>query len=126
MDLRAFLRHEGGEGFLATINAKGEIDVVPAARPRKEGEGVLRFERIDLPSYRNLAKNPRATYIYDAGGLQGIRLYLEKTGEEPGGPQRDPVRARAEALTGTSGPNRHVVYFRILRHAPLASADWVG
>ena len=30
MDLRGFLAHAEGDGFLATINEKGEVDVAPA------------------------------------------------------------------------------------------------
>jgi hypothetical protein len=126
VDLRGFLAHADGDGFLATINEKGEVDVAPADRPRFESGGLLRFERIDAATYRNLLKNPGATYVHDEGGYRGVRAYLEKTSESLEGPQRDPVRARAEAMAGTAGPNRHVVHFRVIRCLPLASADRVG
>ena len=98
MDVKAYFSRVKGRGFLATADAAGEVDIAVYSRPRVLEDGTLVFGMADRLTHANLTENPHAVYAFHEGAFRGVRLFLEKIGEEEDGPLLDDVRARAAGL----------------------------
>jgi hypothetical protein len=121
MDWREYFQGQTGKGFLATADDAGQVNVAVFSRPHVLPDDVFAFGMADRLTYANLQRNPFAAYAFVESGYAGVRLYLEKIGEEDRGPLLEEIRARAERLVGPGAGSqiRRVVFFRLLKHLPL-------
>jgi hypothetical protein len=115
MNLAEYFENNQGTGALATSNKGGIVDVAVYSKPHVLGRNKVAFVMRKRLSRRNLKSNPRAAYMYTLKGkaTDGIRLYLEMTGEE-----RDPnivlsMRRRKTPLA--QGEELYLVYFKVTR-----------
>lgn len=124
MNWKEYFDAARGQGFLATANGAGEVDIAIYSRPRVLADGSLVFGMADRLTHANLRENPHATYAFHEGGFAGVRLFLEKVGEEEEGDLLDAIRARADELVGP-GVGRAVCFavrFRVTRSLPLVGS----
>ncbi len=84
MNLRDYFEQAEGFGILATADAQGHVDAAVYARPHVRDDGSVSLVMLDRLSHHNLQSNPCAAYLFleNGGRYQGVRLFLEKTGEE--------------------------------------------
>lgn len=84
MNLKEYLSTHQGKGFLATASREGKVDMAVYSRPHVLDDGTLAFIMRDRLTHTYLQENAFATYAFleDGGGYNGIRLFLEKTGED--------------------------------------------
>ncbi|MBI5013875.1 MAG: pyridoxamine 5'-phosphate oxidase family protein [Deltaproteobacteria bacterium] len=94
------------------------------SRPRVMPDGTLAFGMTDRLTHANLQENPFAVYAFMKRGFAGVRIYLEKVGEEGAGPVLDEIRSRADAVVGagTGEQVQFLVLFRVRKHLPLVGA----
>ena len=121
MDWNQYFENHRGTGFMATANKDGEVDISVYSRPRVMEDGTLAFGMTDRLTHSNLQDNPKAVYAFQERGFQGVRIYLEKTREEPSGAGLEEVRRRADQIVG-SGTGEQVdflVCFRVTRYLNL-------
>ncbi len=84
MNLADYFEQTEGVGILATADAQGHVDAAIYARPHVRDDGSVSLIMLDRLSHHNLQSNPCAAYLFleNAGRYQGVRLFLEKIGEE--------------------------------------------
>lgn len=106
-----------GVGFLATAGRGGEVNIAVYSRPKVLRDGTFAFGMTDRLTHANLQENPHAVYAFLQRGIQGVRLYLEKVGEEDQGPVLEEIKARADAIVGagTGDQVTHLVRFRLAK-----------
>jgi len=121
MDLKTYFENARGQGFLATAGCDGEVDIAVYSRPRVLEDGTLVFGMTDRLTHAHLAENPHAAYAFHEGRFQGLRLFLEKVGEETEGPLLEEIRARADEVVGpgVGAAVRYAVRFRVCKILPL-------
>ena len=121
MDLEQYFEAAHGIGVLATANADGNVDVAQYAKPHFIEDGSIAFIMSHKLSYNNLLSNPRCAYIFietgeNKSGSGGVRLYLEKTGEEQ---DQDKIIALRRKNSDNLDSNRSIVYFNVERTRAL-------
>ncbi len=123
MNWREYFEQNNGQGYLATADKEGRVNIAPYFRPEVLEDGTLAFAMSDGRSYENVSENPHATYAFNEGSYKGVRVYLERRDETDSGVLLDKLKARADAevLPGTSKYLEHVVVFRIMRHDALTN-----
>lgn len=121
MDLKNYFKNASGMGFLATANAKGEVDIAVYSRPTVMDDGTLACGMADRLTHANLSQNPHAVYAFHEGSFRGKRLFLEKVREETEGTLLDGIRKDADRMVGPGVGNlvKYVVYFRVTKELPL-------
>lgn len=122
MKLQDYFEENSGRGILSTADRDGNVDAAVYASPHiLENEQVAFIMRERL-SHKNLEENPRAAYLFmkDGKGYSGLRLYLEKTGEECDTPRVEELRKRKRSCEEDEelGP-KHLVYFKVTKILPL-------
>jgi hypothetical protein len=123
MDWKEYFTETNGEGYLATADAQGRVNIAPYLRPEVLEDGTLAFGVSDSRTHDNLEENPHATYAFNEGGYRGVRLYLKREGETDSGVLLDRMRDRAEAeiLPGSGKHIQQVVTFRLEHHDELTN-----
>ena len=121
MDWKDYFEKKSGMGFLATSNSKGDVDIAVYSRPKVMEDGTLAYGMADRLTHANLQENPRAVYAFNEGGFQGVRIFLEKVGEETEGQMLDAIRQEADRVVGPGIGDlvKQVVYFRVTKDLPL-------
>ncbi|MFC1541734.1 pyridoxamine 5'-phosphate oxidase family protein [Candidatus Latescibacterota bacterium] len=117
MDLEQYFDAAHGIGVLATADADGNVDAAQYAQPHFMENGSIAFIMSHKLSYNNLQTNPRCAYIFIETGEKksdsgGIRLYLEKTGEEH---DQDKVNALRRKNRDNLNSDRSIVIFNVER-----------
>jgi len=125
MDLKEYFEKHSGTGVLSTADAAGNVDAALYAKPHFMDDGTIAFIMNDRLSHRNLQENPKAAYLFiDSGGRrEGIRLYLEKTGEEENPDLVEKLRRHGKSGTDSPGKKLFLVYFRIDKTRPLVDPE---
>lgn len=84
MNLKDYFADKKGTGVLATADRHGRVDAAIYATPHFMDDGSLAFVMRERLTYANLRENNYATYLFreDGPGYKGVRLFLEKVGEE--------------------------------------------
>jgi hypothetical protein len=91
-------------------------------RPHVIDEETVAFIMADHQSYKNVASNPRATYLFvkDGKGYVGKRLYLTKVREETDAAKIQALRRRkTPACDVAEDEARSLVFFHIEKTRPL-------
>jgi hypothetical protein len=122
-DLRVYFDSVKGFGVLSTADAQGRVNAAVFGRPRFLQDGSLAFIMPDKKTHANLGENPCAHYLFreDGPGYKGVRLALEKTGEETDTELLRSLRRR-ESRAGEEG-RRWLVRFRVAGRLPLVGAE---
>ncbi len=121
MNWKDYFNENNGDGYLATADDSGVVNIAPYFRPEVLDDGDLAFGMSDSRTYTNVSASGHATFAFNEGGFKGVRLYLEKSGETDAGLVLEKLKARADAevLPGTGDYLKHVVVFKIARFEPL-------
>jgi hypothetical protein len=123
MDWKDYFSNTNGKGFLATSNARGEIDIAPYSKPRVLPDGTFVFGMADRLTHTNLQENPRAVYAFaEERGWNGRRFYLYRTKEETSGsPMLEEIRKITDQCVhpGAGKLIKFVVHFRVDSQLPL-------
>ncbi|NIQ96360.1 MAG: pyridoxamine 5'-phosphate oxidase family protein [Desulfuromonadales bacterium] len=84
MQLKDYFEKTDGIGVLSTADAGGRVDAAIYSRPHVMEDGTVAFVMRDRLSRHNLLENPSAVFLFveEGRGYKGLRLFLEKTGEE--------------------------------------------
>lgn len=123
MNWKNYFNETNGDGYLATADPTGVVNVAPYFRPEVLDDGGIAFGMSESRTYQNVQSNGHATFAFNEGGFKGVRLYLEKTEETDAGLVMEKLRARADAevLPGTGAHLKHVVVFKVAKFEPLTS-----
>ena len=116
MTLKEYFNNTRGTGVLATADSEGRTDAAIYSRPHIMDDGSLAFIMRERLSLKNLQSNPYATFLFmeQAAHLNGIRLFIKKTGEDT----NDELISRMTRRNLTpeedkaAGP-KHIVYFSL-------------
>jgi len=121
MNLSEYFESTKGTGILATADRAGNVDAAVYARPHVIDEETVAFIMNDRLSYRNVADNPKAAYLFleEGAGYKGKRLYLTKTKEATDPKLIDSIRRRSVPKYGDAESTKYLVYFRIDKTRPL-------
>ena len=64
MNAKEYFSTVNGKGFLATSNAKGEVDIALYSRPIVQENGQFVFGMTDRLTHANLQENGKAVYAF--------------------------------------------------------------
>lgn len=125
MNLEEYFNNIEGLGVLSTADAEGQVDSAIYATPHVIDPQTIAFLMRPRTSYHNISQNPKAAYIFieKSAGYQGVRLYLEKSGEET---NPDDISKIRRSHHGGDESQARIVYFKVIRTRPLvgdAEAD---
>jgi hypothetical protein len=122
MDLIEYFKNKKGFGFLATADARGNVDGAPYSKPHFEDSRTVTFIMADRLSHWNLQSNPHAAFIFkEDGRFDGKRLFLTKVKEE----QDDDLINRLmkeyhpDWFEAYKDKKKFLVYFKIEKVLPL-------
>ncbi|NTU59636.1 MAG: pyridoxamine 5'-phosphate oxidase family protein [Deltaproteobacteria bacterium] len=123
-DWKSYFSQLEGQGYLCTADTKGVVNAAPFARPRVQPDGTWAFGLTDRRTGRNLAENPHALYLYDAGGYRGCRATLELDRFAEEGELLEQVRTSADHIVGpgAGAAVKRVAFFRVAAVRPLVGA----
>ncbi len=84
MTIQEYLQSVTGKGILSTADSSGKVNAAIYAKPQVMENGQLAFIMRERLTYHNLQANPFANYLFieDGDGYKGVRLFLEKVGED--------------------------------------------
>jgi hypothetical protein len=123
VDWKRYFGNAKGQGFLATADRRGVVDIAVYSRPHALDDGTLAFGMTSRLTHRNTVENPYAAFAFveEGAGYSGVRLYLERVGEEGSGPLLKAIRSHAEQVIGPGAASEvaHVVIFKVKKHLPL-------
>jgi len=116
MDLKELFQ-QPGLGVMATVSKDGCVNTAVYARPHVIDEQTMVWGMTDGRTYRNIAENPQASFLFKASGpgFKGIRLTLELVKTEESGPMLEKIRANADTTVGpgTGVAVTHAVWFTV-------------
>lgn len=122
MTLREYFSSNRGRGIISTADKDGNVNAAVYATPHIMEDGQIAFIMRDRLTHKNIVENPKAAYLFiaDGPGVDGIRLYLEKTAEEQDSPKLEELRRRksSEREEAEMSP-KYLVYFRVTKILPL-------
>jgi len=118
MNLKDYFSQAQGLGVLATSDANGHVDVALYATPHIVDENTIGLIMRPRRSLDNIQKNPQAAYLFieKTEGYKGVRLYLEKSGQE-----NDPEKIHQLRRSHHGGDEERatLVYFSVTEVRPL-------
>jgi len=78
MEIKQYFERTKGNGFLATADENGIIDIAVYALPYFIDDATVGFLTSDQSTINNLEHNPHATYFFNESGKEfaGKRLFL--------------------------------------------------
>ena len=112
-----------GIGIMATDGADGSVNTAVYARPHVIDEATLVWGMTDGRSFRNVSKNPHASYLFKQSGpgFSGVRLRLELIRTEQGGDMLASIQNNTNRVVGPGAGKvvTHAVWFRVVEVRPL-------
>lgn len=129
MEWKKYFEEHTGFGVLCTADAGGRVNAAVYARPQCFDDGTVGFIMPDRLTHSNLQTNAHATYLFrqdpaaDGRSYDGVRIYLEKVGEDDDQERIAGLRRRAY---GDARDGRHLVIFSIVKELPLVGAGSPG
>lgn len=126
MELQHYFDSHQGLGILSTADSQGLVDAAVYARPQVMADGRLAMIMRERLTYSNLQQNPYAVYLFveNSPGYQGVRLYLQKVGEDddPQLLQQLTRRTLTPEEDAAAGP-KHILYFRLEKTLQLIGGE---
>lgn len=129
MKLKDYFQQNKGRGIISTADASGNVNAAVYATPHFIEDDQIAFIMRDRLTHKNIGENSKAAYLYliEGGGISGVRLYLEKTGEEENSARIDELDRRKKSCAEEEELSpRFLVTFRITRILPLIGAGDPG
>lgn len=112
-----------GWGVLATAGADGGVNTAVYAAPHVVGDDRVAWGMTEGRTRRNLAENPKASYLFVEGDgwRKGVRFSLVLEEVVTKGPLLEKIRQRAAATAGptAAGAVKYVAIFRVAGTRPL-------
>jgi len=122
MNLKEYFSNTRGNGILATADNTGRTDAAIYSRPHIMDDGSLALIMRERLSYNNLQSNPYASFLFieHEAHLNGLRLFMEKTGEDTNEEliSRMTRRNLTPEKDKAAGP-KHIVYFSLKKALKL-------
>ena len=122
MNLNDLFNHEG-YGVMATAAADGTVNSAVYARPHKGEGGELVWGMTEGRTWRNLAENPHASYLFMIGGRgwSGVRLKLKLKELRDSGEMLDLIRRETARIVSPEAAQavKHAGYFEVEEVRPL-------
>jgi hypothetical protein len=119
----AHLFSHDGLGVMATASADGSVNTAVYARPHIMGDDTLVWGMTDGRTYRNISRNPRASFLFKIAGpgFNGLRLALELLRTEEEGELLEQIRKRTDEVVGqgAGASVTHAAWFRVVETRPL-------
>lgn len=112
MNIEQYFDEKKGVGILSTASGEGVVNSAVYARPHVLEGGQVAFIMRDKLTRANLLENGSANYLFieHEHGFQGVRMYLEKTGETQ---DREKIAALSRRVAEKDdGVDRFLVTFR--------------
>lgn len=126
MQINDYFEQTSGIGVLSTADGNGRVDAAIYARPHVMADGTLAFIMRDRLTYKNLAENPYAAYLFieKGGGYKGLRLFLKKVKEDTDADLINDMTRRclSPADDEAKGP-KFLVCFKIEKTLDLIGGD---
>ena len=118
MNLNDYFSKTEGLGILATGSANGDVNAAVYAVPHVIDESTIGFIMRPRRSLTNVQENPKAAYLFveKTQGYKGVRLYLEKCGQE-NNPQT--INQLRRSHHGGDEERATLVYFKVTQIRPL-------
>lgn len=124
LNLNEYFAKAEGTGVLATSDAAGNVDGAIYATPHVMDETTVGFIMRPRRSLANVQQNPKAAYLFieKGPGYKGVRLYLEKTGQED-----DPKKVNLLRRSHHGGDEEEaiLVFFKVTETRPLVGDEEV-
>ena len=119
----AELFKNSGLCVMATASDDGSVNTAVYARPHVVDETTLVWGMTDGRTYRNIAENPQASFLFKttAPGFSGVRLSLELIRTEESGEMLALIKQNADTMVGPGTGNsvNHAAWFKVLEVRPL-------
>ncbi len=113
----------GGTGVMATADSDGAVNTAIYAPPHMTDEHTATWGMTDGRTYRNVIRNPNASFLYitPGGGFQGVRLTLKLKEIRDSGPLLESIRSRTREASGeaAAGALKYVAFFQVIEERPL-------
>jgi len=124
MKLRKYFSETAGIGVMSTADSEGSVNSAVYARPHFLEDGQVTFIMRDRLTRANLKSNPHANYMFieRSGGVNGLRLSLEKVSEERND-EKIAALSRRKGETADSSEDRYLVSFRVERILTLIGGN---
>ena len=117
MNLKEIFKHYG-IGIMATANSAGSVNTAVYARPHVIDDQTLVWGMTDKRTFRNIAENPHASYLFrEAGsGFRGVRIELELIRTEDDGEMLAAIQKNTSEIVGPGAGQdvTHAVWFKIV------------
>ena len=126
MTLKEYFHNTRGTGVLATADNEGRTDAAIYSSSHIMDDGSLAFIMRERLSLNNLQSNRYATFLFmeQAAHIKGIRLFMEKTGEDTNEEliSRMTRRNLTPEQDKAAGP-KHIVYFNLEKILTLVGGN---
>jgi hypothetical protein len=129
MNAKEYFSNTNGRGYLATSNAKGEVNIAPYSRPLVQENGQFVFGMTDRLTHANLQDNGKAVYAFmEEHGYGGRRFYLNLTKEDNTGPLLEKIRVLTDQCLhpGAGKAVKYIVHFKVNKELPLMCTECSG
>jgi hypothetical protein len=129
MNAKEYFSNANGKGFLATSNAKGEVNIAVYSRPIVQENGQFVFGMTDRLTHANVQENGKAVYAFiEEKGFGGKRFYLNLTKDDNTGPLLEQIRRMTDQCLhpGAGKAVKYVVTFKVNKELPLICAECPG
>lgn len=112
-----------GLGVIATADAAGTVNTAIYARPHVIDETTVVWGMTDGRTFRNVAQNPRAAFLFKTSGpgYSGVRLQLELIRSEEAGTMLADIKESTSAIVGAGAGLKvtHAAWFKVTEIRPL-------
>lgn len=129
MHIKDYFESRNGIGVFSSADADGVVDAAIYAKPHATSDGRLAFLMRENLTYENSRENPSATYLFieDVKGYSGLRLHLEKEGEEQDDKLIEEMTRSwiSQKKDQELGP-KHLVYYRVVKMRKLTGDQEPG
>jgi hypothetical protein len=126
MRLEEYFENTEGVGILSTADDQGNVNCAVYATPHVIDKETIGFIMRPRKSYSYVKSNPRAAYMFmeEESAYRGIRLTLEKVGENSDPEDVDELR-RSFRGGADEGPST-IVNFKVTEIRPLVGEKFPG
>ena len=121
MNLEEYFEDAKGRGILATSDSDGNTNAALYSRPYIIDEDTVAFSMLERRSYSYIQSNPRAAFLWveNSPGHNGVRLYLEVTGEELDPEKVKQIKSTRKSHRAPRDVPKHLIYFKVTQTRSL-------
>ncbi len=122
MKLEEYFKDISGRGVLSTADSSGNVNSALYSRPHFMEDSQVAFIMRERLTHNNLLETTSAVYLFEeeGKGANGVRLYLEKTGEEQDTPRIEELHRRKRSYEEDEElGSKYLVFFKVTKILPL-------